>query len=59
MMHGHTYIKFVSERWAVPCGQMNRRTDMTKLRVAFRNFAKTPENPKILVFSTSSKHRIW
>jgi len=26
----------------VPCGSTYRRTDMTKLIVAFRNFAKAP-----------------
>ena len=29
-----------SDNQAVPCGQMDRRTDVTKLIVAFRNFAK-------------------
>ena len=28
----------------VPCGQTNRRTDMTKLRVAFRIFTNGPKN---------------
>jgi len=28
----------------VPCDQMDRRTDMTKLIVAFGNFAKAPKN---------------
>ena len=28
----------------VPCGQTDGRTDMTKLLVAFRNFAKAPKN---------------
>ena len=27
----------------VPCGRTDRRTDMTKLVVAFRNFANAPE----------------
>ena len=27
-----------------PCGQTDGRTDMTKLPVPFRNFAKTPKN---------------
>jgi hypothetical protein len=27
-----------------PCGQTDRRTDMTKLIVAFRNFANAPKN---------------
>ena len=26
------------------CGRIDRRTDMTKLIVAFRNFAKAPQN---------------
>ena len=26
----------------VPCGQTDRRTDMTKLAVAFRNFTNAP-----------------
>ena len=28
----------------VPCGQMDRQTHMTKLTVAFRTFAKAPDN---------------
>jgi hypothetical protein len=28
----------------VPCGQTDRRTDMIKLVVAFRNFANAPNN---------------
>jgi len=28
----------------VPCGRTDRRTDMAKLIVAFRNFAKAPRN---------------
>ena len=44
----HSHIKFhenpSSERRAVPCGRtdihVDRQTDMTKLIVAFRNFAK-------------------
>ena len=28
----------------VPCGRMDGRTDITKLIVAFRNFAKAPKN---------------
>ena len=28
----------------VPCGQTDGRTEMTKLIVAFRNFAKAPKN---------------
>ena len=27
-----------------PCGQTDRQTDMTKLKVAFINFANAPEN---------------
>jgi hypothetical protein len=27
----------------VPCGRTDRQTDMTKLRVAFRKFAKAPK----------------
>jgi hypothetical protein len=33
----------------VPCGQADRRTDMTKLVVPFRNFANAPKNWKIIV----------
>ena len=39
-----------SGNWAFPCGrtdrQMRRRTDTTKLRVAFRNIANKPKNPQ-------------
>jgi len=31
----------------VPCGQMDGRTDMTKLIAAFRNFANAPKNEQI------------
>ena len=34
----------------VPCGRTDRRTDMTKLVVAFRNFAKVPKNPTFFNF---------
>jgi urease accessory protein UreF len=44
----YTYIKFdenvSSGSRVVPCGQTDGRTDMTKLRVAFRNSAKAPKN---------------
>jgi len=30
----------------VPCGRTNGQTDMTKLIVAFRNFASAPKNRK-------------
>jgi hypothetical protein len=33
-----------SESRVVLCGRTDRRTDMTKLTVAFRNFANTPKN---------------
>jgi len=33
-----------SGSWVVPCGRTDRRTDMTKLIVAFRNFAKAPKD---------------
>jgi len=32
-----------SRNRAVPCGWMDGRTDITKLIIAFRNFAKTPK----------------
>ena len=28
----------------VPCGRTDEQTDMTKVIVAFRNFAKAPKN---------------
>lgn len=28
---------------AVPCGQMNGQTDMTKIKVPFHNFVNTPK----------------
>jgi hypothetical protein len=31
----------------VPCGQTDGRTYMTKLLVAFHNFAKTPKNKNV------------
>jgi len=30
----------------VPCGRTHRQTDMTKLIVAFRNYAKAPTNKR-------------
>jgi len=35
----------------IPCGQMDRQTDMTKITIAFRNFANTS---KMLIFQTNS-----
>ena len=35
----------------VPCGQMDRQTDMTKITIAFRNFTNTS---KMLIFQTNS-----
>jgi hypothetical protein len=44
----YTNIKFhenpSSGSWVVPCKQMGRRTDMTKLTVASQNFVKAPKN---------------
>jgi hypothetical protein len=36
----------------VPCGQTDGRTDMTKITVAFRNFAKASKNQKRQFHST-------
>ena len=33
----------------VPCGQTDRRTDMTMLIVAFRNFPNAPENCSVVI----------
>jgi hypothetical protein len=33
-----------SESRVVPCGRTDRQADVTKLRVAFRNFANAPKN---------------
>jgi len=35
----------LSESRVVPCGQTEGQTDMTKLIVAFRNFANAPKIP--------------
>ena len=35
-----------SSRTRVPLGQADRRTDVTKLIIAVRNFAKPPELPR-------------
>jgi hypothetical protein len=32
-----------SGNWVAPCGQTDRRTDMTKQKVAFRNFPNVPK----------------
>jgi len=32
-----------SGSWDVPCGQIDGRTDITKLMVAFHNFANAPK----------------
>ena len=41
-----------SGSWVVPCGRMDGRPVMTKLIVAFRNFARVPKN----VFQPASRH---
>jgi hypothetical protein len=33
-----------SESRVIPCGEVDGHTDMTKLIVAFRNFANAPKN---------------
>jgi hypothetical protein len=33
-----------SGRWVVPCGRIDRWTDMTKLIVAFCSFVNVPKN---------------
>jgi len=38
----------------VPCVRTNKQTDMTKLTVAFRNFANAPKNVKYTDFA-----RVW
>ena len=44
----YSNIKFqenpLSRSRVVPCGRTEGRTDMTKLIVAFHNFAKAPQN---------------
>ena len=44
----YSNIKFNKNRSSgsrdVPCGERDRRTDMTKLTVSFRNFANAPNN---------------
>ena len=34
----------------VPCGQTDGRKDMTKLMVAFRNFATAPDKKMVLTY---------
>jgi len=47
----YTNIKFhenpSSDSQVVPCGQRDVRTDMTKITVAFRNFANEPNKGKM------------
>ena len=38
------YENPTSESRVVPCGHRDGRTEMTKLTVAFRNFANTPKS---------------
>jgi hypothetical protein len=33
-------------------GRTDRQTDMTKLRVAFRNFANAPKNKQLYIYAT-------
>ena len=48
VFENYSKIKFhenpSSDSWVVPHGQTDGQTDMTKLRVAFRNFANAPKN---------------
>ena len=37
----------------------DRRTDLTKLRVAFRNFANAPKNEQMLSLGTISGWVLW
>ena len=43
----HQYLP--SGSWVVPCGQMDGQTDMTKIIVAFRNYANAPNNTNLQV----------
>jgi len=42
----------------VPCGQVDGRTDMTKLTVAFRNFASAPKKRYISRTGSVLLHRL-
>jgi hypothetical protein len=50
----YTDVKFYenpsSENEVVPCGQTDRWTDITKVIVAFRNFANAPKYGKFNYF---------
>jgi len=35
----------------IPCGRTDGQTDMTKITVAFHNFANSPKNPQPISFS--------
>jgi hypothetical protein len=43
---------------AVPCGQMDRRTEVTKLTVAFRNFANAPTKQRQIRLKFDCRFRI-
>jgi hypothetical protein len=43
-------------RQGVPCKRTDRTTDMTKLRVVFRNFANAPEHCTVRNFANAPEH---
>ena len=64
----YSYITFHENpsngSWVVPCGRTDGRTDVTKLIVAFRNFAEAPNNKRTKqtprIFQYSNKvHFHW
>ena len=60
MMHGHTYIKYAKIKlciklvflYTIALTHLYRRTDMTKLIGAFRDYASAPKNSSYPFFQS-------